>query len=180
MDRVIVAFEGEKSLGKVKELLESCGHMDCVACLSPDQVKRTVAMQRVGAVVCGYKFPGCSAQELFQDLPDYCAMLVMAPEGLLGLIEDPDIFTLRLPAPKSEILASVRMLIQIEGRLERLRKPHRDKRDQAAIDQAKDLLISRRGFTEAQAHRYLQRRSMDSGQSMSRTAHIVIGELTDF
>ena len=174
MDRIIVAFEGSKSRLKVKELIEGSGEAQCLVCSSAGQVKRTVAMQRVGAIACGYKFAECTAQELFHDLPDYCAMLLMAQQDILELVGEPDIFKLRLPASKSEILASVRLLIQVERRLERLRRPRRSRREVETIDAAKAYLMAGRGFSEEQAHRYLQRLSMDTGLSLPRAAERVL------
>ena len=174
MDRVIAAFESEKSCLKIKEILESSGEVACLACVSAGQVKRVVARQHIGAIVCGYKLPECSAAELFHDLPDYCAMLVLAQQDILDLIGEPDIFKLRLPAPKSEIIASVRLLVQMEERLERLRRPRRSQREIETIDRAKAYLMERREITENQAHRYLQQLSMSTGKALSRVAEEIL------
>ncbi|MCD7750267.1 MAG: ANTAR domain-containing protein, partial [Lachnospiraceae bacterium] len=39
---------------------------------------------------------------------------------------------------------------------------------------AKELLSLRRGYTEAEAHRYLQKTSMDSGTNLVEAAYMVI------
>lgn len=41
--------------------------------------------------------------------------------------------------------------------------PHRSAEDQKIIEQAKYLLMNRKQMTEAEAHRYLQKKSMESG-----------------
>ena len=64
METVVVAFEGEKNGRRLKELLESSGTAACLLCRSADQVKRLVRQQRLTAVVCGYKFPDGTAEEL--------------------------------------------------------------------------------------------------------------------
>ena len=45
----------------------------------------------------------------------------------------------------------------------------------ALIDEAKSLLMERHGMTEEQAHRFLQKKSMDSGAKMVQTAKLVSG-----
>ena len=45
------------------------------------------------------------------------------------------------------------------------------------ITQAKYLLMERNGLTEEQAHRFLQKKSMDSGVGLVQTAKLVLGEL---
>ena len=42
------------------------------------------------------------------------------------------------------------------------------------MDQAKKLLMERNGMSENEAHRYIQKCSMDSGTNMVETAQMVI------
>ena len=81
METVVVAFEGEKNGRRLKELLESSGTAACLLCRSADQVKRLVRQQRLTAVVCGYKFPDGTAEELGREL-------LAAVEELLRLGEE--------------------------------------------------------------------------------------------
>ena len=179
METVIVAFENSKTAWRVKELLEGGGVAACAVCRSADQVRRTLHKLRVPAVVCGYKLGDQTAEILFDDLPLSCAMLVLAPQSLLELIQNEDIFRLPAPVSKGDLTASVRMLLQIGRRLERYVRPQRSQEEQALIEQAKRLLMDRNGMTEEQAHRYLQKKSMDSGAKLVQTARLILdgGEL---
>ena len=69
---------------------------------------------------------------------------------------------------------SVRMLLQIGRRLERYVRPRRSREEQSLIDQAKRLLMDRNDMTEEHAHRYLQKKSMDSGAKLVQTAQLVL------
>ena len=174
MDQVIVAFENQKNLWRVKELLEASGAFSCIVCKSADQVRRTVRKLHITAVVCGYKLSDQSAETLFEDLPLSCAMLVLASQDLLGLIQNDDIFRLATPVSKGDLVASVRMLTQISRRLERFVRPARTQEAQEVIEQAKRLLMDRNGMTEEQAHRFLQKVSMDSRSKLTQTAQMVL------
>ena len=174
MEKVIVAFESDKSCWRIKEILESSGTASCVVCKSADQVKRAVSKLHVSTVVCGYKFADESAEGLFDDLPASCAMLMVAVQSLLDLCQNEDIFKLASPVSKGDLVASVRMLLQVGHRLERFVKPRRTEEEQAIVDQAKEVLMERHGMTEAQAHRFLQKRSMDSGAKLVQTAQLVL------
>ena len=125
-------------------------------------------------MVCGYKLADESAEGLFDDLPTSCAMLVVAVQSLLDLCQNEDIFKLSSPVSKGDLIASVRMLLQVGHRLERFIKPRRSEEEQAIIRQAKEVLMERHGMTEAQAHRFLQKRSMDSGAKLIQTAQLVL------
>ena len=47
-------------------------------------------------------------------------------------------------------------------------------RSREIINQAKALLMERNNMTEEEAHRYIQKCSMDSGTNMLETAQMVI------
>ena len=44
------------------------------------------------------------------------------------------------------------------------------------VEQAKAVLMASRGISEEEAHRYLQKRSMDSGSRLLDTARRVLSE----
>ena len=100
MEKVIVAFESDKSCRRIKDILEAAGTASCIVCRSSAEVKRVVNKLHITAVVCGYKFPDESAEDLFDDLPASCAMLLVAPRSLLELCENEDIFKLAAPCPR--------------------------------------------------------------------------------
>lgn len=175
IEHVIVAFESAKSCERVRDILESSGTASCVLCRSAAEVKRTVSKQHIATVVCGFKLPDETAQNLFEDLPVSCAMLVVAVQSMLELIQNEDIFRLSSPVSRGDLIASVRMLLQMGRRLEKFVRPQRSGEDKAAIEQAKTLLMDRHGMTEEQAHRFLQKKSMDAGVKLVQTAKLVLG-----
>ena len=50
----------------------------------------------------------------------------------------------------------------------------RNLKEQAYIDEAKKLLMERNNMSEEEAHRYIQKHSMDSGTNMVETAQMVL------
>lgn len=175
MDQIILAFEREQNNQRVKELLERSGTADCLLCTSADQVRRTVHKRRITAVLCGCKLGEQSAQLLAEELPIFCSVLVLAPQDRLELLADGDICPLPMPVSRRDLIQTVRMLLRIGRRLERSDRPRRPREEQAVIDRAKQLLIDRNGMTEEQAHRYLQKNSMDNRERLIETAQMVLG-----
>ncbi len=69
------------------------------------------------------------------------------------------------------------MMVQAQNRRKRQqrRQPRqRSEEEMQVIQKAKRLLMERNNMTEAQAHRYIQKCSMDSGNDMVETAHMVL------
>lgn len=174
MDRIILALEREKNCQRAKEFLENAGVASCLICTSADQVRRTVYKLHLTTVICGYKLGDQSAQLLAEDLPPACSLLVLAPQDRLDLIESDNIFCLPTPVSRHDLLATVQLLLRMGRRLERFVAPQRTPEEQAIIHQAKCLLMDRNGMTEEQAHRFLQKKSMDHGAKLIQTAQLVL------
>ena len=176
MQTVIVAFEGAANSGKIRELLESEGEFSCLVCRSAAEVKRAVHKQHRSLIVCGFKLADETCEELFYDLPAGCFMLMVAPQAKLELSESEGIFKLQAPARRGELLASVRMLAQFQRYVPREMGPRRGEEEQKLIAQAKAALMDRHGMTEEQAHRFLQKQSMDNGAKLADTARLVLSD----
>lgn len=174
MEKVIVAFDGEKISTRVRDILESSGTAGCLICHSAAEVKRLVNKQHVSVVVCGYKLSDETAEALCEDLPITCSMLVLAVQSLLDMIENEDIFKLTAPVSRNDLMSSVRMLTQVGRRMERFARPKHSEEEEALIKKAKTLLMDRNGMTEDQAHRFLQKKSMDSGAKLLQTAQMIL------
>ena len=154
---MVGAFEGEKNGRRLKELLESSGTAACLLCRSADQVKRLVRQQRLTAVVCGYKFPDGTAEELAGELPGFCTVLLLAPRGLLELVpERPGLLRLPAPAGRRELLAAVEELLRLGEEAGALLPPRRSREEREVVERAKERLMARNGMTEEEAIDKLQ------------------------
>lgn len=175
MRKVIVAFESGANCARIKEILESDGSFACLVCRSAAEVKRAVRKLRLRTVICGFKLPDQPCEDLYHDLPEGCAMLMVATQHRLELCETEDIFKLQAPIHREELLASVRMLVQLERRFARGKGPaKRSEEELRLVAQAKAVLMDRHGMTEEQAHRFLQKQSMDNGAKLTDTARLVL------
>ena len=177
MQTVIVAFESGANRAKIREILESEGEFSCMACRSAAEVKRAAHKQHECIIVCGFKLADETCEELFHDLPDGCFMLMVGPQARLELSENEGIFKLQSPIRRGELLASVRMLAQFQRYVPKEKGPaKRGEEERRLIAQAKAVLMDRHGMTEEQAHRFLQKQSMDNGVKLTDTARLVLAD----
>ena len=177
MQTVIVAFEREVVSANIREILESGGEFSCLVCRSAAEVKRVVRKQHPGIIVCGFKLADGTCEDLFYDLPAGCFMLMVSSQARLELSENEGIFKLQSPVRRGELLASVRMLAQFQRYVPREKGPaKRGEEEQRLIAQAKAVLMDRHGMTEEQAHRFLQKQSMDNGAKLTDTARLVLAD----
>ncbi len=108
MEQIIVAFESPKSCepgpGDCGE--QRNGLLYRLPFGSGGQAHGEQAARHT--VVCGFKLPDESAEDLFADLPSSCAMLMVAVQNLLDLCQTDDIFKLASPVSRGDLTASVR------------------------------------------------------------------------
>ena len=174
MERIVVAFSHEEAQRRILRLLESAGCPPAACCSSGGETIRTVRKLGGAVVVCGFKFRDMTASEVAASLRDTAVLLVLASAAHLDFCEGENLFKLPTPAARSDFFASLDMLCRQEARHPRRAPPQRDEEEVRLIRRAKELLMEVNRMSEAEAHRFLQKRSMDAGLKLAETARLVL------
>lgn len=174
MIRTVIALGGGEHADAICSALEQHGVEVRYRCRTGAEVIRAVRKMGGGVVLCPFKLPDMTADALYADLDGIATLLVIAKPQYLELCESEDLFKLSSPVRMSELIGSVNMLIQMDRMRAARATPKRSAEDQALIARAKTLLMEHNGLSETAAHRYLQRRSMETCSRMEETARIVI------
>ena len=85
-----------------------------------------------------------------------------------------------MPLKVHNLLSTLDMMVQAQQRIRRKlrsRPKERSKEEQDLINEAKALLMERNNMTEEEAHRYIQKRSMDNGTDLTETAQMILSLL---
>lgn len=176
MDTIIVAFEREAMSQRFSALMEQERVARCLICRSGDQVRRLLDKQQTYCVVCSPRLTDGPAEWLYQDLPPTCALLLVGPQHVLDACSSDDVFKLATPIRREEAVSTVRLLIQFGHRVERLLHSRHSTSEQELVERAKNLLMERKGLSEEEAHRLIQKRSMDTGARLVQTARRILRE----
>ena len=170
MSNIIVVFPKRENAVNIRNSLVRAGIEVSAVCLTGAKVLQYADNWNDGIVVCGYRFQDMQYTDLRESLPDTFDMLLVAsadkwmdglPDGVVGL---------PLPIKVYDLVNTVEMIQQTLSRKRR----KRDDSQRKIIDQAKALLIERINMSEEEAHRYLQKSSMESGTNMLETAQMVL------
>jgi response regulator NasT len=196
MRSIIVAFPDIRQVHRIKEILLADGFRVDGEALSGSMTLCQIASRREGGVVvCGPLFTDMSAGHLQTLLPEEYDMLVLASPGSvnLGYERMDGLYTLSLPIKTQDLLSSVRMLLETrqmpsnELYRDRLRGSggrvtntvtQRGDAERRILEKAKAILMDRNQMSEQEAHRFLQKKSMDNGWRMIDTAQAVIRTLS--
>ena len=177
MSHIIVAFGKRENVANIRNVLVRSGMEVSAACLTGTKVLQYTDTWNEGIIICGYALQDMQYTELREYLPESFQMLLVAspakwadglPDGVVGL---------PMPIKVYDLINTVDMMIQTMERQRRKRRGKARERstgEKQVIEEAKALLMERNNMTEEEAHRYLQKSSMESGTNMSETAQMIL------
>lgn len=179
---IIVAFPNKDNAANIRNLLAREGMTVIGVCTTGAQAMNYADTVDEGIVVCGYKLKDMLYSELREYLPDGFEMLLIASpdKWSSGLAEG--VVGLNMPIKVYDLMNTVEMMLQNMDRRRRKRRQEKKGRSpdqQEAIQKAKQLLMERNNMSEGEAHRYLQKSSMDSGTNMVETAEMVLSIMSE-
>lgn len=182
MNNIIVAFPKKEIATNIRNALARGGIEVSVICTTGAQVLQSVDTLNEGIVVCGYRMQDMGYIELRDMLPESFEMLLIASADKWGDGLAKGVVGLPMPIKVYDLLNTMEMMLQGMQRRRRKRREAAKKRDpaqRAVIEKAKGLLMERNHMSEEEAHRYLQKSSMDSGTNMLETAQMVLTIMSD-
>lgn len=178
---IIVVFPNKDNAANIRNLLVKNGMDVTGVCTSGAQAVHYADTVDTGIVICGYKLKDMMYKELREYLPKEFDMLLLASpdkwcdgdaEGVIGL---------SMPLKAYDFINTMEMMLaNLQQRRKRKKKEagKRNPKQQALIRQAKELLMERNHMSEEEAHRYIQKCSMDSGTNMAETAEMVLSVMS--
>ena len=177
MTNIIVAFAKLEDARRIKNILVKSGFGVTAVCTSGAQALGYADEFHDGLIIAGYRLADMICAELKRSLPEGFEMVVMASQRVLAEVQGDGIIGLAMPLKVHELVSTVDMLSQgiVRRRKKRRDKPKlRDEKEAAIIAGAKQLLMARNNMTEEEAHRYLQKHSMDNGTNLVETAQMLL------
>ena len=177
MANVIVAFSKPEDAKSIKNILMKNGFQVTAVCNSGSQTLAQAEDLGSGVVVCGYRLTDMLFADLHEDLPPEFEMLMVSSPSKWSAQMPQGVVCLPMPLKVHDLVSTLEMMLQAQARRrKRMRQQpkQRNEEEKNLIAQAKALLMERNNMTEEEAHRYIQKCSMDSGTNMIETAQMVI------
>lgn len=176
MANVVVVFPKPDDARSIRNLLVRNGYPVSAVCTSGLQALNAVDRLSSGVIVCGYKYPDMLYGELYENLPPSFDMLLLASQRVIGEGIHEGVVSVTMPLKAADLVNTLDMLIEQQERRRRRKRmmpAKRSESDRKLIADAKELLMTRNNMTEEEAHRYLQKTSMDSGTNLVETAQML-------
>lgn len=177
MVNVIVAFSKTEDAKNIKNILMRSGFQVSAVCSSGAQALARAGDLGSGILVCGYRLADMQFDEVSECLPKEFQMLLVTSLRKQPLGLDANVVCLSTPLKVQDLVNTIEMMSAAQERRRRKKRQEptrRSAKEQAWLEQAKKILMERNHMTEEEAHRYIQKCSMDSGTNMAETARMVI------
>lgn len=182
MTNIIVVLPKLEDAKNIKNILVRGGFQVTGICTTGAQTISQADGLNDGIIICSYKLMDMVYSELRECLPQGFEMLLMASQRLITECYGNDVVCLSMPLKVNDLINTVGMLTEgIERRRRKRRQTPRvrSEKEEALMKEAKELLMFRNHMTEEEAHRYLQKCSMDSGTGMVETAQMVLSMMKE-
>lgn len=175
MSVVIIVLPKLDDAKKIKKILQNHGFTDVFACGTASLALQVINQHSNGLVISGYRLKDMYYRELWECLPRNYEMVLMGSASTVSEA-GAGILSLTTPLKIYDLVNTVEMVLrQMERRLRKERKPKkRSEREENYINNAKLLLMERNHLTEEEAHRYIQKSSMDNATNMVETAQMIL------
>lgn len=177
MINIVVALPKQEDGRSIRNLLMKNGFQVNGICTTGSQALSRLDELNAGLVICSYRMPDMMYSELHACLPAGFEMLLLASRDVLHECERNGIMCLGMPFKVFDLINTVDMMCRaIERRRRKARQKPRERsgEEETLIAEAKALLMNRNHMSEEEAHRYLQKCSMDSGTNLVETAQMVL------
>lgn len=177
MANIIVAFSKPEDAKSIKNILMRNGFPVIAVCTSGAQVLSQLDDLNSVIIVCGYRLTDMLYSELHDCMSPEFSMLMISSPSKWSAGTPEQVVCLPMPLKVHDLVGTLEMIVQAQARRRkklRQQPKQRDEKERAIINQAKALLMERNNMTEEEAHRYIQKCSMDSGTNMLETAQMVI------
>ena len=177
MADIIIAFPKLDDAKNLRKLLIRNGYDVNKVCDSGSGIVEAVNRLDGGIVISGYRFSDMHYTEINDYLPKGFQMLLLASPAKLAECDPGKVVPLAMPFKVQDLLNTLEMMMVQYNRWhkkQRAKPKARSENDRKVITAAKELLMGRNQMTEDEAHRYIQKLSMDSATALVETAEMLL------
>ena len=187
--RIVIADSDRVFLKKLKDSLIHVGYMVVGEVHDAKSALQIIFKTEPDLIIMDANIPGCEGLEIARIIEEHrvAPVLLLTAYSQRELIEEAKhswVFGYLLkPINQENLFPAIEIAIANFKRFLRLESENKELKklleERKLVDKAKGLLVEKKGLTEKEAHKYIQRVSMDKGIAVSRVAKKVISLLQE-
>lgn len=170
MKDIIVVYPEKETAMKLRSLIEKGGYRVSNICAGGTAALEIAQIKESAVIVCPFYMKDMSSAELAEALPIDFDVIALSKNGSGQYMGN--MLTLTMPLNRNEFLQTVGILASSQTSFTKRSESEND-----YILKAKQALMTIKGMSEMQAHKYLQKISMNSGKKLLQTAMDILDKL---
>ena len=176
MISVVIAMPKIEDAKRLADIMRSRGRDVQYVCSTGLEVLSYVSGIDNGIIICGYKLKDMVHTELLYMLPKGFEMILMVSTAKWDNCAE-GVLKVELPVKVTELIRTVDMLLaRSEAKVKKGSEGAggRSREQQDIVERAQRLLMERNKMERKEAYRYIQKQSMNSGNSMVEVARYIL------
>ena len=172
-NNIFIAFKSKKTTVSIAKMLVSEGMGITSIIRRVSDLSSALSYYKGGIIITSCVFDGVHIDELLTDIPDGYTVIAVGSKEQIDNCEADHLFKLAVPLHKNDLICAIEMMSTLESAYHPVNRG-KSNADERLIDRAKHYLIDTYSMTEEQAHRYIQKKSMDTGRKLEDIARIIL------
>ncbi|WP_250278264.1 ANTAR domain-containing response regulator [[Clostridium] colinum] len=168
-NNIIIAFSSDKICNNLCTILNKNGIIYNHICKTGANLRKYCSYYENGIILCGTNFIDESTYNIVEDFyKDFCFLLIGSLDKI-NIYDNKKVYKLPTPIKQEDIINALDMAYY--KNIENIKT-----KNLKFINEAKNLLILHNNFTEDTAHKYIQKKSMNTGKKNIDIAKIIISK----
>lgn len=168
-NRIIVGFSNNRICSIVCKVLNKYGiSPDCI-CNTGIGIRKMADYFNEGIIICGDTFYDEPLVNIVEDLWQNFNIILIGKYDKINICEDNKAYKLVTPLKMEELIGALELKL-CEKTFNRKNLKDREN----LLESAKIVLFKKYNFNEAQAHKYMQKLSMEKGKKLTEIAQNII------
>ncbi len=185
--KVMIAINEMDAANQMKQVLAQNGFHVLSVCTSGSQAIQKVRMLRPDLLIVNFELPDTTGLEVAKLLAydKLCTVILLMNKSQTEYAEsfrgNLDVVCLNKPFNRTVLIRTIDLILSSKQQIKRLEAEVEDLKEdletRKMVDRAKGLLMKKLGLSEMEAHRKIQKQSMDHGKSIRDVAKNIIETL---
>lgn len=171
-DNIFIALSSKKTAISIAKILVSEGIKVKSAFKNILEMNTTLSYYRGGIIIAGCIFDGVHIDNLMEHIPEGYTVILIGNKEQLDNCDNENVFKLAVPLHRIDLICAIDMLNTIDSGYHPV--SNKSSEEEKLVIKAKHTLIDVYSMTEEQAHRYIQKKSMDTGRKQIDIARIIL------
>lgn len=168
-NNIIIAFSSDKICNNISSILTKNGIVYDYICKTGANLRKCCSYYDNGIILCGTTFIDEPMCNIIEDFYKDFSFLMFGSIDKINIYSDEKVYKISTPIKHEDIINYIDMACYKNTQ-------NIKEKNNKIIEEAKRLLILYNNFTEENAHKYIQKKSMDNGKKNIDIAKLIIAK----